>query len=127
MKLYPFKSFARNMGRTLRTSLPIVHHEGYVAPLPPGHRFPMQKFHHIYKSLVSDGVVQDIEQVFRPTLPDWSTLALVHDEDYLRKLRCLTLSVQEARKVGLPQTKEVINRCRRETGGTILAGELALC
>lgn len=126
MKLYPLKSFARSMGRNLRTFLPIVHHEGYVAPLPPGHRFPMQKFHHIFKYLVSDGVVQDVEQVFLPTLPDWSTLALVHDEDYLRKLRDLTLSVQEARKMGLPQTKEVINRCLCETGGTILAGKLAL-
>lgn len=98
-----------------------------MAPLPPGHRFPMQKFHHIFKFLVSDGIVQDnAEQVFLPTLPDWSTLALVHEEEYLRKLRGLTLSVQEVRKMGLPQTKEIINRCLCETGGTILAGKLAL-
>lgn len=125
MKLLPFVFAAHRWN--LRTFLPIVHHEGYVAPLPHGHRFPMQKFHHIFKTLVSDGLVQnDAEQVFLPVPPDWSALALVHEEDYLRRLRDLTLSVQEVRKMGLPQTKEIIWRCLCETGGTILAGRLAL-
>lgn len=127
MKLHSIRSCALTVGRNLRTFLPIVHHEGYVAPLPFGHRFPMQKFHHIFKSLVSDRIVQNMtEQVFLPTVPDWSTLALVHEEEYLRKLRGLTLSEQEVRKMGFPQTKEIVNRCLYETGGTILAGKLAL-
>ena len=125
MKLLSFVCASRRWN--LRAFLPIVHHEGYVAPLPHGHRFPMQKFRHIFKTLVSDGLVQDaVQQVFLPVPPDWSTLALVHEEEYLRKLRDLTLSVQEVRKMGLPQTKEIISRCLCETGGTILAGRLAL-
>jgi hypothetical protein len=36
-------------------SLPLVYHPDHVAPLPPGHRFPMAKFGRLYEVLVRDG------------------------------------------------------------------------
>lgn len=44
-------------------SLPIVHHEGYVCPLPPNHRFKMMKFHYLYEILLGDGVIKKDRQV----------------------------------------------------------------
>ena len=49
------KLFLRAIGiRTYNLlGVPIVHHEGYDAPLPEGHRFPMAKFTHVFQYLVS--------------------------------------------------------------------------
>ena len=107
-------------------SLPIVHHEGYVAPLPEGHRFPMAKFTHVFKFLQQDYIIQTNKQVFKPERCSWTTLGLVHTEEYLNGLSQLSLSEKEVRRIGLPLTSEVVSRCRYETGGTLVAAKLAL-
>lgn len=106
--------------------LPIVHHEGYVAPLPEGHRFPMGKFAHVYKFLQQDSIIKSSKQVFGPRHCSWNTLALVHTEEYLNGLSQLNLTEKEIRRMGLPLTSEVVSRCRYETGGTVVATKLAL-
>jgi len=106
--------------------LPIVHHEGYEAPLPEGHRFPMAKFTHVFQYLVQDSVVQNNKQVFKPNHCSWETLRLVHTKEYLERLATLNLTEKEIRRIGLPLTEEVISRCRYETGGTLLAAKLAM-
>ena len=119
------------LGRCLRTwyaksHLPIVHHDGYVSPMPDGHRFPMKKFHLVYDILKKDGVIRADAQVFLPDKPSWSTLSLVHEQSYLERLKTLCLSEKDVRRIGLPHSKEVVSRCCFETGGTILAAKLAL-
>jgi len=37
--------------------LPLIYHPDYVAPLPPGHCFPMSKFSQLYELLLTDGTV----------------------------------------------------------------------
>ena len=109
-----------------RAFLPIVHHHGYVAPIPEGHRFPMQKFHHVFRILMADSVISSRKgQVFTPELPSWAALECIHESVYLSKLQFLRLSDNETRRIGLPQTAEVVQRCRLETGGTLLAAKLA--
>ena len=106
--------------------LPVVHHEGYVAPLPEGHRFPMAKFAHVYQLLEQDSIIKNGRQVFRPNRCSWNTLALVHTQEYLNGLSHLSLTEKEVRRMGLPLTSEVVSRCRYETGGTLVAAKLAL-
>ena len=106
--------------------LPIVHHEGYVAPLPEGHRFPMAKFAHVYKFLEQDSIIKSSKQIFRPNHCSWNTLSLVHTQEYLNGLAQLNLTGKEIRRMGLPLTSDVVSRCRYETGGTVLASKLAL-
>lgn len=53
----------RQVGRL--ASLPIVHHPGYVCPLPPNHRFKMMKFHYLYEILLGDGVIRKEKQASR--------------------------------------------------------------
>lgn len=55
----------RQVGRL--AGLPIVHHPGYVCPLPPNHRFKMMKFHYLYEILLGDGVIKKDKQASRCT------------------------------------------------------------
>ena len=112
--------------RFTSVGLPIVHHEGYVAPLPEGHRFPMAKFAQVFKFLEQDCIIQSSKQVFKPDRCSWSTLGLVHTQEYLNGLSQLSLTDKEVRRIGLPLTNEVVSRCRYETGGTLFAAKLAL-
>ncbi|MPC15199.1 uncharacterized protein E2C01_007984 [Portunus trituberculatus] len=61
--------------------LPIVHHEKYVCPLPPNHRFKMMKFHYLYEILLRDGVIKKDKQMRESIglshfLTDWSGVVL---------------------------------------------------
>ena len=109
-----------------KAHLPIVHHEGYVSPMPEGHRFPMKKFDLVYQILKKDDVIRSSNQVFRPERPSWNNLLLVHDQYYIKRLRTLSLPEKDVRRIGLPLNREVVNRCCYETGGTIMAAKLAL-
>lgn len=106
--------------------VPIVHHEGYVAPLPEGHRFPMAKFAHVFKFLEQDSIIKSSKQVFRPKHCSWDTLGLVHTQEYLNGLSHLRLTEKEVRRIGLPLTNKVVSRCRYESGGTLVVSKLAL-
>jgi acetoin utilization deacetylase AcuC-like enzyme len=53
-------------------------------------------------------------------------LGLVHDPDYLRRVREGGLSFQEVRRMGFPWSPQLVERSRRSVGGTIAAGLAAL-
>ena len=38
--------------------LPLVYHDDYVTPLPPGHRFPMPKFALLRDVLIEEGIAK---------------------------------------------------------------------
>ncbi len=58
------------------SSLPIVHHEAYSAPiLPQGHRFPMAVFQSIYNMLLEENIAQT-DQV--TAVKHASSVAAVH-------------------------------------------------
>lgn len=105
--------------------LPIVYHPHYVAPLPPGHRFPMAKFSRLYELLIAGGVAQPT-QFHQPTLPPLEWLELVHTPDYVRDYCEGTLDPRAQRRIGLPWSPELVNRTCIAVGGSILTAELAL-
>ena len=86
----------------------------------------MAKFTHVFKYLQEDSVVKSNKQVFRPNRCSWNTLGLVHTQEYLNGLSQLSLTEKEIRRIGLPLTREVVSRCRYETGGTLVASKLAI-
>jgi acetoin utilization deacetylase AcuC-like enzyme len=63
-------------------SLPIVHHPAYVAPMPPGHRFPMGKFGRLMTHLLQERVVGPA-QVRIPKLARSGWLELAHAAEYV--------------------------------------------
>jgi acetoin utilization deacetylase AcuC-like enzyme len=90
-------------------------------PLPEGHRFPMSKYQALVEKLGSLG--WRIEKAPRATLED---LQLVHTAVYLQKCFDLSLTPQEERKLGLPQSPELLERSLCSVGGTLAAMNHAL-
>jgi acetoin utilization deacetylase AcuC-like enzyme len=105
--------------------LPLVYHPNYVAPLPPGHRFPMGKFSQLYETLLADGVARPT-QFHQPDLPPREWLELVHWPDYIQAYCEGTLDAKAQRRIGLPWSPALAHRTCIAVGGTILTAKLAL-
>jgi acetoin utilization deacetylase AcuC-like enzyme len=106
-------------------SPPLVYHPDYVTPLPKGHRFPMAKFGLLHDLLLADGVVIP-KHVYQPSLPSPDWIELVHTAEYVRSYRDGSIDPKAMRRIGLPWSKELVNRTEIALGGTILAARLAL-
>jgi acetoin utilization deacetylase AcuC-like enzyme len=105
--------------------LPLVYHSNYVAPLPPGHRFPMAKFRLLYEQLLADKVAH-INQFHTPELPPLEWIELVHTPEYVRDYCEGTLDAKAQRRIGLPWSPALVQRTCIAVGGTILTAQLAL-
>jgi acetoin utilization deacetylase AcuC-like enzyme len=104
--------------------LPIVHHPNYTADTPDSHRFPMRKFARLAEVLVADGLVPHGFVTPEPISRDH--LLTAHTPRYADGVLGASLSATEVRKIGFPLSPAVILRARLATGGTLLAGRLAL-
>lgn len=104
---------------------PIVHHPAFRAEMPPGHRFPMDKFSRLAAVLEAEAMAGP-SGFARPDLVDIETLRLAHAEDYVRGVIELSLPSDLVRRIGMPNTESVATRARAATGGTLLAARLAL-
>jgi acetoin utilization deacetylase AcuC-like enzyme len=95
-------------------------HDRFSFPLPAGHRFPLAKYSRLRARLAADGTVgpQDV-RISRPAT--WAELGLVHEHDYLRRVRTGQLSLREQRGLGLPWSPALVERGRRSTWGTVEA------
>ncbi len=105
--------------------LPIVHHPAYTAPMPAGHRFPMDKFRLVMQRLLADGIVEEtaVHQP-EPALRSW--LAAVHDDAYVDAVLTQTVSKAIERRIGLPISSGIAKRSIAANGGTLLTARLAL-
>jgi acetoin utilization deacetylase AcuC-like enzyme len=95
-------------------------HDRFSFPLPAGHRFPLAKYPRLRARLAAEGIVGPEEvQGSRPAT--WAELGLVHDHDYLLRVRRGELSLREQRGLGLPWSPALVDRGRRSTQGTVQA------
>ncbi len=78
----------------------------------------MEKYDLLTKQLMYDGTCIQ-EDFFVPKPIDLSIIERVHEPEYIKKLRSLTLNKSEARKIGFPLSKELIEREIIIAGGTI--------
>jgi acetoin utilization deacetylase AcuC-like enzyme len=85
-------------------------------PLPEGHRFPMGKYALLSEALTKQG--WQIKKAPRASVED---LQRVHTLEYLQKWFDLLLTPQEERKLGLPQSRELLERSIVSVGGTVAA------
>lgn len=93
-------------------SLPLVFHDDYSPPLPPGHRFPMEKFRLLRDHLVALGLTTDAT-LLRPELCGHDILALAHDPDYVARYCSGEMGRDELRRLGLPWSPELAQRDRK--------------
>ena len=106
-----------------RVPFAVVHHPDYVAALPPGHSFPMDKYGLLMVALAEHGV-DAVHHAPDPAPRDW--IAAVHDADYVAAVFDGTLTREAERRIGFPVTPAMVARSRRVIGGTCLAARLAL-
>ena len=94
----------------------------FVLPLPPGHRFPMQKYR-----LLREGV-QGLGNIRLHEAPAATNgvLALAHDPRYIGAVVEGMLTPQQQKAIGFPWSPEMVERSRRATGATIGACRAAL-
>jgi acetoin utilization deacetylase AcuC-like enzyme len=97
----------------------------FVLPLPPGHRFPMQKYARVRERCLAEGVVPP-EQMEEPPAATWDELRLVHDAEYVDQVASGTLPPLAQRRIGFPWSPEMVERSRRSVGATIAAARVAM-
>jgi acetoin utilization deacetylase AcuC-like enzyme len=81
----------------------------YCHPLPPGHRFPMEKYDLLPEQLLYEGTVSD-GNFFQPNKLEEHWITNTHCPVYLEKLRNLSLSKSEIRKTGFPLSAQLVER-----------------
>ena len=94
----------------------------YVLPLPPGHRFPMEKYSQL-RDLVTQ--LDGVELVEAPAVSDTQIL-YAHDPSYLVKVISGSLSSKEQQEIGFPWSELMVERSRRSAGATVAAAKAAL-
>jgi len=97
----------------------------YVHLLPEGHRFPMIKYELIPQQLLYEGTIQP-ENIFAPGTCSHEIILWTHTPEYLDKLINQTLSPEEQRHIGFPQSKSLTERELMITQGTIDCCHLAM-
>lgn len=103
----------------------VSYSEGYYAPLPDGHIFPMGKFRALKEYLLQKSVIKP-HQIIEPQMVDFVNLCTVHDQTYSKAVWNGTLERRQVRRMGLTWSKELAIRSRLAVQGTINAGLMAL-
>ncbi len=98
---------------------------GYFAPIGEDHVFPMRKFEGLYRYLTEENIVA-ASDVIAPRMASHDVLIQVHTNRYLDTIWNGNLQKKEARRLGLPWTKELAIRSRLAVQGTINACLMAL-
>lgn len=89
------------------------------------HVFPSAKYRLIKERLIEDGVIQP-EDIVEPTPATDDDVALVHDQNYIWKLKNAKLSYVEILRMEVPYSPELVQAVWLSAGGSILAARLAL-
>ncbi|KPF79721.1 histone deacetylase [alpha proteobacterium AAP81b] len=103
--------------------LPLFHHPDYVAPLPPGHSFPMSKYALVLAALAEAGQALN---VIAPEAMPAAWVEAVHDPDYVAAVLGARVDRTRERRIGFPVTPEVARRTLAVAGGSYAAGLHAL-
>jgi acetoin utilization deacetylase AcuC-like enzyme len=95
----------------------------FVLPLPPGHRFPMEKYR-----LLRDRLAQEVPalQLLRAEPASDGELALVHRPGYIQGIADGSVDPKILREIGFPWSQAMADRARRSVGATIAACRWAL-
>lgn len=95
----------------------------FVLPLPPGHRFPMDKYALLRQRLSKTR--PDIELV-EPEAASDGMLALAHGPNWIACLSEGRLTAAQTRAIGFPWSPQMAERSRRSVGATVGACRAAL-
>ena len=95
----------------------------YVLPLPPGHRFPMDKYRLLHERVARE--LPGVRLLEAPAASD-GELALAHEPAYIAAVAEGSLPEAQQRAIGFPWSPGMVERARRSVGATIAAARSAL-
>jgi acetoin utilization deacetylase AcuC-like enzyme len=90
----------------------------YRLELPPGHRFPMEKYELLPEQLLYEGTITE-NAFFDPQPISEKYILWTHEMEYWHKLRDLTLSQKEIRAIGFPINEHFVKRTIKIANGTL--------
>ena len=103
----------------------IFYSDEFVVPLPPGHRFPMEKYRLLRERVMDVGLAPSHWMEVPSGVAD-AQLHLAHDAGYVAAVVQGTLPRAEQRRIGFPWSPEMVERSRRSAGATLAACRAAL-
>lgn len=89
--------------------LKIAYHPIYRHKLPPGHRFPMEKYELLPQQLIHEGTCSK-KNFFEPGIPKDEDILAVHNTDYFYQLKNLKIDKRAERRTGFPLSEELVQR-----------------
>jgi len=97
----------------------------FVLPLPPGHRFPMEKYRMLRERLAASGEF-DSGDFETPPAASFTELTRAHAPDYVMRAERGELTPQEMKLIGFPWSAGMVERSKRSSGATLAACRAAL-
>ena len=97
----------------------------FVLPLPPGHRFPMEKYSLLRQRLLVSGEFST-EDLHTPTAASHEELRRAHSASYIQRVSAGELSSTEQKRIGFPWSPGMVERSLRSAGATLAACRAAL-
>ncbi|WP_449413091.1 histone deacetylase family protein [Pandoraea soli] len=95
----------------------------FVLPLPPGHRFPMEKYARLRERVAGELPHVALAEALSA---DDVMLGRVHSPAYLARVSTGQLDPKEQRTIGFPWSPQMVERSRRSAGATVAACRAAL-
>lgn len=89
----------------------------YAIPLPPGHKFPIEKYRLLRELLSADGFYRLEAAPFAAR----ETIELAHDSAYVDAILNGTLDPRAMRRIGFPWSQDLVRRTLSSVGGTLAA------
>lgn len=96
------------------------YHDIFTFPLPKEHRFPISKYAQVRKRILTEEIL-NAEDLLIPEPAGDEQLSLVHDREYIEKIKLGNLTPEEIRRMGFPWSPKLVERSRRSVGSTISA------
>lgn len=105
--------------------LKIFHANRYLFPLPPAHRFPIEKYTLLQSELIERGILSPGELIDAPLAPR-EIITLAHTPQYYEAVMDGSLDPKIIRQIGLPWSPELALRSLATVGGSVCAALEAL-
>ncbi|HET7775850.1 MAG TPA: histone deacetylase [Azospira sp.] len=102
----------------------LYYSDTFVLPLPPGHRFPMEKYARLRQLLQEDGFPAG--DFLLPEAATREELCRAHAPAYVDRVLGGQLTAAEIRHIGFPWSAPMVERSRRSAGATLAACRAAL-
>jgi acetoin utilization deacetylase AcuC-like enzyme len=102
----------------------LIYTPGYYLPIGQ-HVFPAEKYRRIHDHLLETGVAEESD-FLTPLAASDEDVLLVHQPEYVRKLKTGTLSAREEMEMEIPYSRELVEAFWLAAGGSILAADRAL-